>query len=305
MPFVKLDCGILNSTLWFERTAREIFITALLMAEPFETPDPLPQICTNSLELTGWFVPPGWYGFIQAAGVGIIHRAQLELNDDTRAALASLGEPELTSRSQDFEGRRLVRVNGGFIALNFIKFRDKDATTADRSRRWRERQKQKQATRVSNTSTRSVRHAGDTIAEAEAEAIQQQALVVTGGVFAPNGPAPVFGHSNPHKNHACCGKVCLHSSQFEQFTQLAGSHPDPDRYVRDFFGTWNDRYVKGDRSAEIIGEDGFDFWRARWAETHPSARGRQKADAAEATKAHERQQAEIARGAARRKGIGL
>lgn len=166
MPFVKLDCGILSSTLWFERTARELFITALLMAEPFETIDAMPQIASDSLDFTGWSVPPGWYGFVPAANVGIIHRACLEVNDDTRAALASLGLPEVGSRSQDFDGRRLVRVDGGFIVLNFIKYRDKDATTADRSRRWRERQKLKQATRVSDTPTRVIRHQ----AEAEAEA---------------------------------------------------------------------------------------------------------------------------------------
>lgn len=172
MPFVKLDCGILNSTLWFERTARDLFITALLMAEPFDTPDPLPQIAANSLEFTGWSVPPGWYGFIHAANVGIIHRAKLEVTEETRAALASLGEPEVGSRSQEFDGRRLVRVDGGFIVLNFIKYRDKDATTADRSKRWRERQKAKQTTRVTDTPTRVIRHQAEAEAEAEAEVIK-------------------------------------------------------------------------------------------------------------------------------------
>ena len=86
MPFVKLDCGILNSTLWFDRTARELFITALLMAEPFETVEPIPQIAINSMALTGWSVPPGWYGFIQSASIGIIHRARLDFNDETIAA---------------------------------------------------------------------------------------------------------------------------------------------------------------------------------------------------------------------------
>lgn len=172
MPFVKLDCGILSSTLWFERTARELFITALLMAEPFETVEPMPQIAADSLDFTGWSVPPGWYGFVHAANVGIIHRACLEVTDQTKSALASLGLPEVASRSQDFEGRRLVRVDGGFIVLNFIKYRDKDATTADRSRRWRERQKQKQSTRVTDTPTRVIRHQAE--AEAEAEVIKKE-----------------------------------------------------------------------------------------------------------------------------------
>jgi len=182
MPFVKLDCGILNSTLWFERTSRELFITALLMAEPHETTEPLPQIAINSLDPTGWEVPPGWYGFVPAASVGIIHRAQLQLGDDTLAALDSLGQPEASSRSKEFEGRRLVRVDGGFIVLNFIKYRDKDATTADRSRRWRDRQKQKRFAEieddrhaVSDTPTRVIRHQAE--AEAEAEADKRKELV--------------------------------------------------------------------------------------------------------------------------------
>jgi hypothetical protein len=32
MPFVKLDCEILKSSLWYERLQRELFITSLLMA---------------------------------------------------------------------------------------------------------------------------------------------------------------------------------------------------------------------------------------------------------------------------------
>jgi hypothetical protein len=141
MPFVKLDCGMLNSTLWFERTARELFITSLLMAEPFEATEPLPQLEINSLNPTGWHVPPGWYGFIPAAGVGIIRRAQLEVTEETKAALVTLGEPEAGSRSQDFDGRRLVRVDGGFIVLNFIKYRDRDPSAAERMKRWRRRNK--------------------------------------------------------------------------------------------------------------------------------------------------------------------
>jgi hypothetical protein len=159
MPYVKLDCGILNSTLWFERDAREVFITALLMAEPFELREPTPQIYADSLDYTGWSVPAGWYGFVPAAGIGIIHRARVD-ETSGRAALVLLGSPEISSRSPEFDGRRLVRIDGGYIVLNFIKYREKDATTAERSRRWRERQKQKMTqpetgdTRDSNTDTR-------------------------------------------------------------------------------------------------------------------------------------------------------
>lgn len=136
MPFVKLDTRILQSTLWFERDARELFITALLMAEPRELQEVTPQLKVDSLDHTGFNVPPGWYGFIPAAGIGIIRQAAMERGPGMKA-LAVLGEPDIESRSKDFEGRRLVRVDGGFVVLNFIKFRDRDTTTADRSRRYR------------------------------------------------------------------------------------------------------------------------------------------------------------------------
>jgi len=145
MPFVKLDCGILNSTLWIDRLARELFITSLLMAAPYETLEPFEQIEIRSLDKTGWLVPPGWYGFVEAASPGILHRAGInrgdELYEPGLEALIRLGQPDPASRSHDFDGRRMVRVDGGFIILNYIAYREKDITAAVRSKRWRERRK--------------------------------------------------------------------------------------------------------------------------------------------------------------------
>src|SRR5678810_918219 len=122
MPFVKLDCGILNSTLWFEREAREIFLTSLLMAEPREFTEAIPQINVRNLDYSGWEAPPGWYGFVPAAGVGIIDRAKVD-KDAGLDALELLGKPEDSSRSQDFQGRRMIRVDGGYLILNYMKYR--------------------------------------------------------------------------------------------------------------------------------------------------------------------------------------
>ncbi len=167
MPFVKLDCGILNSTLWFEREAREVFITALLMAEPLELTEPMPQIAIGSLDFTGWSVPPGWYGFVPAAGIGILHQAQVK-PDVGMPALTRLGEPEQTSRSKEFDGRRLVRVDGGFIVLNFMKYRDRDYTAAVRAARYRKRKFEK--ANQSKESHRDVTASHRNITQAEAEA---------------------------------------------------------------------------------------------------------------------------------------
>lgn len=114
------------------------------MAEPYEVREPTPQILVAELRETGWVVPPGWYGFVPAAGVGIIHQAMVDRADGT-VALHELGEPDASSKSKKFEGRRMVRIDGGFIILNFIDYRERDFTGAERSKRWRDRQKLKEA----------------------------------------------------------------------------------------------------------------------------------------------------------------
>jgi hypothetical protein len=141
MAFVKLDTGILNSTLWVDRESREVFLTALLMALPHEVTEPTPQIEVRSLKYTGFVVPPGWYGFVPAAGVGIIRQAIVE-EEAGLNALERLGAPDSESRSHEFGGRRLVRVNGGYLLLNFIRYRDKDHTAAERMKRYRDRKRQ-------------------------------------------------------------------------------------------------------------------------------------------------------------------
>jgi len=156
MAFVKLDCGILNSTLWIDREAREAFITALLMAVPREFPDPQPQLCVRSLEHSGWEIPSGWYGFVPAAGIGIINAAKVE-REAGLSALERLGDIDPESRSQAFEGRRLVRVEGGYLVLNYMPYRERDYTNADRVKRYRERVKSGQ-TVTPRTVTSPPRH---------------------------------------------------------------------------------------------------------------------------------------------------
>jgi hypothetical protein len=138
MAFVKLDCGMLDSSIWGDREARELFITALLMAEPVELVKPKKQLEVRTLAETGFEVPAGWYGFVAASGTGIIKRAGMEMEAGL-AALERLGAPEYESRTPYFEGRRLVRIEGGYLALNFQRYREKDHTAAERSRRYRER----------------------------------------------------------------------------------------------------------------------------------------------------------------------
>lgn len=177
MAFLKLDTDILTSTLWIDREAREVFLTALLMAEPFEVLEPMPQLRVRTLEPTGFEVPPGWYGLIRAAGVGIIRMAMVE-QEPGMCALERLGEPDPESRNRRFDGRRLVRVNGGYIALNFMEFRDRDHTAATRSKRYRERLKAKEAaTRSDGDATRGDALRDRSVTQAEAEAYSEAKAV--------------------------------------------------------------------------------------------------------------------------------
>lgn len=137
MPFVKLDSGLLNSTLWFDKTARDVFITALLMAAPHELIEPEPQIHVDCLAATGWTVPAGWYGLVESAAVGILSKALVANHEEGLEALRRLGEPDPESRSIEFDGRRLVRIDGGYLVLNFQKYRERDYGAADRMRRLR------------------------------------------------------------------------------------------------------------------------------------------------------------------------
>lgn len=172
MPFVKLDTRILDSTLWLDPIASRVFITALLMAEPREFKEPLEQMEVRSLKPTGLVIPPGWYGWIPTAGVGIIGRARVEM-DQGYKALDILTSADDESRSRAFEGRRMIRIDGGYIVLNFMRFRDHDHGAAERMKRLREREKERkksEAVTANVTSQNGDVHRNVTQAEAEAEA---------------------------------------------------------------------------------------------------------------------------------------
>jgi hypothetical protein len=112
------------------------------MAMPKEIKEPMNTIQIDSLDDADFVIPVGWYGFVAAAGTGIIRRAGVELKDGVEA-LKRLASPEFESRSPDHDGRRMVRVDGGFVVLNYDKYRLKDHTTAERSKRYRQRKSNK------------------------------------------------------------------------------------------------------------------------------------------------------------------
>jgi hypothetical protein len=113
MPFVKLDCGILDSSLWVEAAElRVTFLTMLAMCGPD--------------------------GVCPATAPGIARRANLPLAT-VRRSLKKLESPDPESRSTADEGRRIKRVDGGYIVTNYLKYRERDHTNAERQARYRAR----------------------------------------------------------------------------------------------------------------------------------------------------------------------
>jgi len=169
--FVKLDGDIVQSSLWIDRDLRSVFITSLVLAEPFEVTEPIPQLEVRGLELTGWSVPPGWYGFVRAAGGGIVRTDGLD-HETGLAMLEKLGNPDPDSRSQAFDGRRMVRVDGGYIILNYFLYRDRDYTAADRMKRLRNRKKGDGVTAALRCVTRNVTQAEDRVTESRGQSTE-------------------------------------------------------------------------------------------------------------------------------------
>lgn len=140
MGYVKLDECIMSSSLWDDLDGTRVFVTALLMAKPRRVGEPMAGIAVRSMEETGFVVPAGDYGWIEASGVGLVHQSRLE-REAGLAALERLCGPDVDSKDTDWEGRRLARVRGGYVVLNFEKYREKDHTAAERKRRQRARER--------------------------------------------------------------------------------------------------------------------------------------------------------------------
>ena len=136
MPFAKLDCKILESSLWIDHEATRLFVTALLMAKPHRIETETPAVEVRKLKPAGFTVPPGMYGLIDVAGVGIVQRSGLERSAGL-AALERLCAVDEHTRTLAHDGRRLARIDGGFIVLNFAKYRELDLTNAERQKRYR------------------------------------------------------------------------------------------------------------------------------------------------------------------------
>lgn len=132
--YVKLFSSILDSSVWSEPApTRIVWITLLCMADE--------------------------EGFAKGAFSGLARRAGVTA-EECRQALATLSGPDLESQDQDFGGRRVEVVEGGWLILNYVKYRElrtrKQVQDAARQRRHRSGD----ATAKSERVTRHASHAG-------------------------------------------------------------------------------------------------------------------------------------------------
>lgn len=143
--FTKLFSAITSSSIWNEDDAtRIVWITMLAMAD------------------SG--------GMVYASVGGLAHTARVS-RDMCERALETLQEPDADSRSPEFEGRRIEKRDGGFLLLNYAKYRE--ARSEDERRLYmREYMKEYRKNGVNNRKQKltPVSRRKPPLAQAEAEA---------------------------------------------------------------------------------------------------------------------------------------
>lgn len=113
--FVKIYGSILQSSVWLEDPeTRLLWITMLAMADQ--------------------------RGFVAASVGGLAHAANIP-RELCEAGLVRLSSQDPDSKSKAYEGRRIRATEGGWIVLNYSKYRDmrtgQQITDAERKQKWR------------------------------------------------------------------------------------------------------------------------------------------------------------------------
>jgi len=148
MTFTKLFSSITESTVWCEDApTRIVWITMLAMADR--------------------------KGRVWASIPGLASRAKVSIVE-TEIALGRFLSPDKYSRTQEYEGRRIKEIDGGWLLLNHAKYRairdeeERRAYKTEKQREYRAVDKSGQSG-PSKTDVDSSGHNAEAEAEAEAE----------------------------------------------------------------------------------------------------------------------------------------
>ncbi len=115
--YAKVYGSILKSSIWDESLpTRILWITMLVLADE--------------------------HGYVKAVERGLARAANLS-QEDVRAGLETLLAPDLESQSQEWGGRRIEKVEGGWLVLNYAKYREyrtrAQVRAAERAQRHRDK----------------------------------------------------------------------------------------------------------------------------------------------------------------------
>lgn len=100
MGFAKLDYGIIYSSLWNEPIETRLVWIAML------------AMCDKD-------------GFVECTPSGLFRICNMPSREAFDKAICTLESPDPESRTPDNEGRRIERVDGGWIILNYAAYRKK------------------------------------------------------------------------------------------------------------------------------------------------------------------------------------
>jgi len=142
--YTKLFSTIVTSTIWQEdKDTKILWITMLAIAD--------------------------FDGKVDGSIPGIANIAGLSTGE-CRAAMSKLMAPDPDSRTQDNEGRRVAEIDGGWIILNYEKYRNKGQSRKDYYREYmREYRTKKDVNNVNNLSTSSKPKLTDTETDTETD----------------------------------------------------------------------------------------------------------------------------------------
>ena len=143
--YTKLFGSIITSTIWQEDSeTKVVWITLLALVED----------CTGFVSAT---IP----GLANIAGVPI---------DKTRSAMAKFQEPDPDSRSQEYEGKRIAKADGGWIILNYAEYRKVRDPEKRKEYMRKYMQEYRAADNSVNDSVNNVNSGKPQLAQADAEA---------------------------------------------------------------------------------------------------------------------------------------
>lgn len=127
-----------------------MWFAVALSANPYEVGgNGMEQMSVRNFDRTGWVVPPGRYGFADVAGTWIVcYGLGMKREDDVGIEAGYKLLERLCSPNTDFggefvkyDGRRLARVGGGYIVLDYTDYVISTMTNAERIKKHREKKK--------------------------------------------------------------------------------------------------------------------------------------------------------------------